>query len=293
MIPADIVRTFLGRISPTDGTYTLSPLVPYFWHGLENKSLRLYHGVPDDVNGILITDVSPTVGTSLQKNDVLTKIDGHEISNDGQVILRGDELIQHRYLLRGKRIDEPTVFSVYRDGTHMDTEPVVLKDIPSICPRWPDVDFPPDYLILGALVLVPLSRGLILHKEAGTRLIGSVRTWNQKWPGDWDGLDGLVALTDILAHELSFSYSRPWRRVTKYNGTPVKSLRHLRDMWEESCASVTPESPPSFARIELEYDDDIVFEVKAAVEAQAKIMETHQIAKASVVSDPNPKYNFV
>jgi hypothetical protein len=288
LIPVDVVRAFLGRCGP-DGSYTLSPSIPYCWHSLENKSLRLAHNVPDSVEGILLTSVCESLEGALQKGDVLTKIDGKAVADDGQVVLRGDELIQHRYMLRGKRVDEPTVFSIYREGKHQECAPCVLGDIPSICLRWSTVDYQPDYLILGALVLLPLSWSLRSSKKCHTRLVSDCIDWCQKWPSEWQGKEGLVVLTDILAHELSFSYVRPWRRVVAYNGDAVLSLKHLRDLWEASCANIDPETP-TFARIELENDDDVVFEVKAAMAAQSAILEAHQIPKASHISPPNPKY---
>jgi hypothetical protein len=303
VIPADVVRAFLGRCHD-DGTYTLSPSVPYFWEPLENRSLRLFHRVPDDVHGILLTDVAPTVRGALQKGDVLTKIDSSPIADDGQVTLRGDELIQHRYLLRGKRVDEETVFSVYRDGKHIENSPCVLTDIPTIYHRWPNVDHQTDYLILGALVLLPFSYGLMLSSLAGTSLQNDYLTWGRRWPGDWEDKDELVVLTSILAHELSFAYKRPWRRVVSYNDVPVKSLRHLRDLWEESCSAAAAaaassssgnkkkRAAPSFVRIELDQDDDIVFEVRAAMEAQSEILQIHQIPQSSEINPPNPKYKF-
>ena len=117
----------------------------------------------------------------------------------------------------------------------------------------------------------------------------------QKWPQDWDGKTGLVVLVDIFAHELTFSYSRPWRRVTAYNGTPVLSLEHLRDMWEASCrefkaAKEAGNEDPMFARLGLQSDDDIVLEVKAAMEAEEEVLKRHQIPKASKISPPNPNY---
>ena len=70
LIPADVVRAFLGRISK-DGIYTLSPAVPYRWHPLENKSLRLFHKVPEHVHGILLVSVCESVSQALQEGDVL------------------------------------------------------------------------------------------------------------------------------------------------------------------------------------------------------------------------------
>ena len=306
LIPADVVRTFLGRCDlDQDKSYTLSPSQPYHWHKLENRSLRLFHQVPDDVHGILLTSVcyeesSSTNGhnaqTTLQKGDVLTHIDGKPVADDGQVVLRGDELIQHRYLLRGKAVDETTTFTVYRQGQSIPCTPTVLRDIPTLCLRWASVDYPPDYLILGALVLLPLSWALRSQKRCGTHLIDTCMDWCKRWPREWDDCQGLVVLTDIYTCELSFSYSRPWRRVLAYNDVRVLSLQHLSELWEASCHDVTNNNKneddvvTAFARIELDNDDDVVFEVKAAMEAQAALMETHQIPKACHISPPNPKY---
>jgi len=289
LIPVDVVRAFLGRISQ-GGIYTLSPSIPYRWHPLENKSLRLYHKVPESVHGILLMSVCESVGDSLQKGDVLTMIDGKPVADDGQVVLRGDELIQHRYMLRGKRVDEPTIFSVFRDGKHQECPPCVLGDIPSICLRWASVDYPPDYVVLGALVFLPLSWSLRSSKKCGTRLGSDCIDWCQKWPSEWEGKEELVVLSAIFSHELSFSYSRPWRRVAAYNDTPVLSLKHLKELWEQSCAAVADTEEPSFVRIELENDDPVVFEVKKAMEAQSEMLKTHQIPQSSHISPPNPKY---
>ena len=217
-------------------------------------------------------------------------IDGKSVADDGQVCLRGDELIQHRYMLRGKRVDEPTVFTVFRNGQQVECTPYVLEDIPSICLRWSSVDYQPDYLILGALVLLPLSWSLRSSKKCGTRLVSECIDWCQKWPSEWEGKEELVVLTTIFSHELSFSYVRPWRRVASYNGTPVLSLEHLRNLWQDSCSTVDVSEEPMFARIELENDEPIIFEVKTAMAAQSSILDTHQIPSASKIHPPNPKY---
>ena len=112
LIPISIVKSFLHRCGP-DGVYTLSPSIPYRCHPMENKSLRLAHKVPDSVHGVLLTRVCETMNGVLQLGDVLTKIDDKDVADDGQVVLRGDELIQHGYLLKGKCHDEPVVFSVF------------------------------------------------------------------------------------------------------------------------------------------------------------------------------------
>eukprot|EP00527_Entomoneis_sp_CCMP2396_P001069 CAMPEP_0198147394 /NCGR_PEP_ID=MMETSP1443-20131203/35336_1 /TAXON_ID=186043 /ORGANISM="Entomoneis sp., Strain CCMP2396" /LENGTH=543 /DNA_ID=CAMNT_0043811709 /DNA_START=77 /DNA_END=1705 /DNA_ORIENTATION=- len=299
LIPATVVRAFLDRCAktPFPSSYTLSPSIPYRRHSLENKSLRLAHSVPESIHGVLITSVCQTFEGILCEGDVLTKIDDKDVADDGQVILRGDhELIQHEALLLVKRVDETVVFSVYRNGQHITCSPKILQDIPSIIPRWMDVDFSPSYMILGALVLLPFSWPLRSESKCGLLLQADSVNWYRKWPHEWQDKKELVVLVDVFSHELSFSYVRPWRRVVSYNGIPIRSLSHLRDLWEASCenvraAAVAKDSnngdtngggnqhpEPTFARLGMENDDDVVFEVAAAMNAQSEILETHQIA---------------
>jgi len=314
VIPAEVVIAFLERCRSDGEGYVLSPSVPYRWHKLENKSLRWAHGVPDSVSGVLMTSVAPSASSALRANDVLTKIDGRRISDDGQVVLRGDELIQHRYLLRGKRVAEPTVFTVFRDGVEVESPGIILKDLPPICARWADTDYLPEYLVLGALALVPLAQPLGWYKQqCPTELQATIAQWNRRWPGEMrEGKDELVVLLNVFAHELTFGYVRLWRVVKAYNGVAVASLRHLREMWhatrEEVIAARAAQSAAQannqaadqadpeksadrvnriMVRLELEHDDDIVLGAAAAMDAEAQVLKTHAIARASFVrGDP-------
>jgi hypothetical protein len=80
---------------------------------------------------------------------------------------------------------------------------------------------------------------------------------------------------------------------------PIKSLGHLQELWDASCKEVLDQSynansknaaEPTFARLELQDDDDLVFEVKSAVQAQKEVMETHAISKPYNIAPPNRKY---
>eukprot|EP00405_Crypthecodinium_cohnii_P011711 CAMPEP_0206427212 /NCGR_PEP_ID=MMETSP0324_2-20121206/4891_1 /ASSEMBLY_ACC=CAM_ASM_000836 /TAXON_ID=2866 /ORGANISM="Crypthecodinium cohnii, Strain Seligo" /LENGTH=502 /DNA_ID=CAMNT_0053892419 /DNA_START=332 /DNA_END=1840 /DNA_ORIENTATION=+ len=296
VIPAEVVRCFLQRCDGDSG-YILSPSVPYRWHKLENMSLRAAHNVPDGVSGVLLTSVAPAMAKSLRVGDVLTHIDGRPIYDDGQIQLRGSELIQHRYLLRNKRIGEPTVFRVYRDNEEIEPPPVELCDLPPICPRWADVDYLPEYLILGALALVPLSQSHMWYKECHSELKATIHRWNKRWPGDRDDKEGLVLLVTVFAHELTFGYRRGWRVVETYNGISITSLRHLRELWLQTRAEVQKEkekpeaerenSKGTFVRIGLQNDDDIWLEAEAAIAAEAGVLKTHAIERASYIrGDP-------
>eukprot|EP00927_Polykrikos_kofoidii_P034174 TRINITY_DN2900_c0_g1_i1.p1 TRINITY_DN2900_c0_g1~~TRINITY_DN2900_c0_g1_i1.p1 ORF type:complete len:508 (+),score=78.56 TRINITY_DN2900_c0_g1_i1:110-1633(+) len=293
VIPSDVVSKFLQRCdhcregdSTTGKAYVFSPSVPYRWHKLENQSLRAAHGVPDGVNGILLTSVAPAVRDALKELDVLTAIDGKDISDDGQVVLRGDELIQHRYLLRNKPTGEKTIFSVIRDGRRIDTPEVELTDLAPICPRWADVDYLPEYLILGALALVPLAQGHHWYKECPTQVRATIDHWNRRWPGERDTKEQLVLLITVFAHELTFGYKRGWRIVESYNKTSVTSLRHLRQLWRQTQEEVKSQGDAKtaiFVHLGLQNDDDVVIDAAAAIAAEPKVLKTHAIDKGSFI----------
>jgi S1-C subfamily serine protease len=291
VIPAEVVKAFLERREVNNGRYVLSPSVPYRWHKLENKSLRAAHGVPDHISGILLTSTASYAADTLREGDVLTHIDGRRVSDDGQVTLRDDELIQHRYLLRGKRVGDPTVFKVFRNSEEIECSPIILKDLPPICARWADVDYLPEYLILGALALVPLSLplGLVLGKQCPIELQSTIKQWNTRWPGEArEGKEQLVVLLNVFASELTFGYTRPWRRVMAYNGTDITSLGHLRDLWhatreEVKLARENGGSPSITVRLALEFDDDVVLDAAAAMDAEPHILKTHAIVRSSFI----------
>ena len=253
------------------------------------------------MEGVLLTSVCDSMKGVLAEGDVLTRIDDRNVSNDGQVQLRGDETIQHGYLLRGKFLDEQVRFSVFRNGEHVTSPPAVLRDIPTLCPRWESVDYFPDYLILGTLVLLPMSAYLQCQKNCGSRLSASTTNWCQKWPHEWEAKEGLVVLTEMFSHELCFGYNRPnWRLVETYNDIPIKSLAHLSDLWEESVEQAkesdgrngdsTSGKTLSFVRLGLEHSDDVVFEVQAAIQAQADILKQQHIPRPSNITQGNPRY---
>jgi len=296
LLPAVTVRNFLRRVRRDEvdkkgfPKYKLAASVPYRWHTLENKSLRSAHNVPDSVNGILITSVCETVvGTkddSLQKGDVLTHIDNVPIGNDGQVVLRGTEFIRHEYLITTKDLEETIKLVVLRNGTQEICHPFHLQYIPSVVPLWKHVDSQPDYMILGACVLLPFSRALVHCEGCGPDLRADFRNWFEKWPHEFQGKRQLVILVDILDHDVTFGYHRPWSLVLQYNGVSIQSLEHLKGLWKESCET----DPDGYAKLTLKDEYDIFLKVSAAQTAQAELMDTFQIPKAYCIHPIKSQY---
>jgi len=315
------------------GIYTMASSTPYRYTRLFNRSLRLAHKVPDHIEGVLLNSVCDTaVQGQLQVGDVLTKVDDYQLESDGQIYFRGgdENLIQHEFVFAGKGYQEPVRFTVFRDGKLVECEPVVLHHIPRRFTLYPEVDHREEYLFIGPALFVPASYGLIYQgKEPDSILKGSIKKDSYLWPHEWKNeegttIDQFVLLIKIMAHDASFDYKRAWSRVTEYNGVPVQSLKHLRDLWnesrqiaeqeaeeekkkkkkqqsadekatEEAAGTTTTKEDETtkeykFARIGLECSEELVFEVNTAMQAEEDVMKAHNIPKKSVILPPNPRY---
>lgn len=292
IITASTVKAFLSRCHD-DGTYTLAYSAPYYSCSMFNRSRRLAHKVPDDIDGVLLTSVSGTMKGQLEVGDIITKVDDYELASDGQVYFRNEEMIGHTFVYSNKLYGEPTIFTVFRNGKLIQTDPVVLKHIPYLYTLYPSVDHQPEYLFIGPALFVPCSYGLAYQRNEPPKLLkGSIEASSRKWQNEWDGQEQIVLLIKIMAHDESFDISYPWSRASSYNGTKVKSLRHLRDLWETTRSDVNNNGSETdmFARIELEHQNDLVFEVKGAIKAEEDVMRDHKIPERFCIMPPNPKY---
>jgi S1-C subfamily serine protease len=86
MVPTPVVRCFLRDVDD-DGRYD-GPVPLYVkWQKLENPALRTCYGVADTVSGVLVNEVHPRSALygSLLPNDVLLRVDGGVVENDGSV----------------------------------------------------------------------------------------------------------------------------------------------------------------------------------------------------------------
>lgn len=317
IIAASTVRAFLSRCDHEQGIYTMAPSAPYRYSRLFNRSMRLAHNVPDHIQGVLINAVCDTaVKGQLKKGDVLTQIDGYNVESDGQTYLRGDELIQHDFVFAAKKRHEPVRFTVFRDGNIVECEPIVMTHIPNLFTLYPEVDHLAEYLFIGPALFVPASYGLIYQgSEPDSILRGTIKKDAYLWPHEWpQGTEQqLVLLIKIMAHDASFDYKRSWSLVTKYNGTPVQSLKHLRDLWQATRDEAekykndgdkdtnelkagddgnTEKEKYQFARIDFDCNEELIFEVQTAIQAERDVLAAHNIPKACVILPPNPKYRW-
>ena len=103
-IPVNILENFLDDIK--DGTYDGPPKLGLQWAKLESTSQRQMLGLKNDSKGVFIKKILPNSPFNgvLQRNDVLLKLDGHDIESDGTVEFRKNEKTDFNFINQEKKL---------------------------------------------------------------------------------------------------------------------------------------------------------------------------------------------
>jgi S1-C subfamily serine protease len=156
IIPAPVIRHFLDDIA--DGSFDGFPTLGVYWEKLESEDYRLYLGMDAKQTGILITHVveeGPSY-TYLMPKDVICKIGGISIANDGTIPFN-DGRLPFSYLTTSKQVGEKTEMEVFRN------KKVVTINVPlskkgeriTTCNEYETL---PRYYIYGGIIFQPLTR---------------------------------------------------------------------------------------------------------------------------------------
>jgi S1-C subfamily serine protease len=168
MIPPSVIQHFLDDVH--DGTYHGYPELGVYTAELENDNLREYLGVPSGETGVLVLKPVPFASCvgRLERNDVLHRIDGIPIENDGTVKIEG-EFFEFTHIVESKQIGDTVTLTVRRDGKVVEV-PITLKGwgarmSPSIA-----YDRRPEYLVLGGYLFVPATTNYLMRSRGSEDL---------------------------------------------------------------------------------------------------------------------------
>ena len=162
MIPTPMIHHFLDDLS--DGLYDGFPEVGFTVQDMESPALKRKYGMDDDQTGVLVNRVfwnSPASG-HMQDGDVLLKIDGHQITDDGTVEFRPNERVIFGYYADLHQLGEDIRLTVLRDGKEREVRYAMTQrgeDVFLVPPMHYDVR--PEYFIFGGVVFSPLTKNLL------------------------------------------------------------------------------------------------------------------------------------
>ncbi|HEV8703303.1 MAG TPA: trypsin-like peptidase domain-containing protein [Candidatus Polarisedimenticolia bacterium] len=275
MIPTEVVQRFLRDIA--DGRYDGYPDLGVRTAGMENPAARRKAEMADGESGVRVDAVDPKGSSDglLREGDVILKVDGRAVANDGTVE-DGEQRIPFGLLADRRQAGEPVILRVLSRGQRADvTVPLTLY--PPHRTHANSYDVLPRYYVYAGLVFVPL------EKE-------TLKTFGEKWYEQGDKLllhaffeqpieePGLllrerVVLLRRLDHPVNGGMA--WFRnavVERVNGRAINRLEDL--------IAAVESNQGDFHVIELAHHRRLsVLDRKAADEANADILRQYGIAK--------------
>ncbi|KAJ1445948.1 trypsin-like cysteine/serine peptidase domain-containing protein [Pelagophyceae sp. CCMP2097] len=250
----------------------------------ENDALRASLGMDTTQTGVLVTrvaELSCARGT-IRTGDVLLSIDGVAIADDGTVALRGDERVDLAHACTSRLENDVVVVKVLREGKVLENN-VELKPLPRLVPIV-ERDRQPSYLIIGGLVLMPLTLPLLTADMDGDEGAPSTRTsvmHTSSLGADRSDAAGapteLVVWASTLTSDANIGYAslcRDLPLLKTVNGVSVRSIQHVLDICAEARGRGDAFLEFSFGRPNAAAHDlfRVVLDVDAAQKADLEIM---------------------
>jgi len=226
IIPSCVVERFIDEVVET-GTWGGIADPGFKVRVLESDPLRQFLQVPDGRTGVQITSVAPlgALAPDVKVGDVLLKIDGQDISNEGTVLLHlpsgQDVQLDFEYLLTSKSRGQETSLSILTPGGDEREITVVFEPIPALLPRYHGFDAKPSYFIIGGFVFTRLSTPLLLELSVPASLLQKLRTWR-------NDTEEVVILQRVLQNSVNEGVEASSVRVLQdINGTPITTMDGL------------------------------------------------------------------
>jgi len=167
LVPVEIIKHFLKDVE--DGHYDGFPHLGVTTEMMRSSTLRSVYQMDKSQSGVLVIDLSersPAFGI-LKKGDVLLRIDGKKIENDGTVEFRHHQFTSYKYYIDKKQLGERITLEILRDGKPRKVE-VVLNHVADdhLLVNTVAYDVQPKYFIYGGYVFAPLTRNRLMRSNA-------------------------------------------------------------------------------------------------------------------------------
>eukprot|EP00903_Cladosiphon_okamuranus_P015248 g14092.t1 len=270
VVPVNVLEHFLEDVRRHNGKYLGFPRLGITHQHLESPALRGSLRMSPEQTGVMVTGVQPTYPAAkvLRRGDVIMKVDGIRVANDGSIPFRAGERVALKYYMSQLFPEDETEVELLRDDKVMSvTVPLSISDF--LCPVHFD-GRAPSYFVLGGLVFTVMSAPY-LENEMGEGAGGLAHLLSTAEHGVRSSDDQeIVILTQVLTHEVNVGYEDfSNMQLLAFNGERVKSLRHL--------VRLADESKEEFLRFDLFRDRLVVLQAAGVAEATTQICEDNSI----------------
>ncbi len=222
MIPTPIIQHFLKDVE--DGKSEGFGFPGFLVQSMENPAMRRKYSVEDDQTGVLAHKIyqnSPADGI-MKVGDIITKIDGHTIQNNGTVEFRPGEYLNYTHWIDLHQLGDEIKFSIIRDDQPME---VVLKmnrpgkEFLLVQPN--QFDKQPTYYIYGGFVFMPLNHDILGSMDPVPHSLAAL---TQEAPSE--DRKAVILMTQVLPADINKDYHHDNNLIIKkVNGEPVPDFQ--------------------------------------------------------------------
>jgi len=232
-----------SRIEPGSGEtppafYVPHPCATFVFQDLQNPRMREKLKMSPDQSGVLFIPpqkyhTSFVYKNSIQAGDVILKINGSTVGNDGTVVFQAgrEERVTVRHELSRVAVGEDLEFTILRKGEVVveKTEAMAYDHAKTLKP----LEWKFTYCIIGGLVFIPCTKNMSSVGIEG--YLDSLESINKT-----DEKQEVIVLGNILpAAQVNAGSDRMKGSVLlSFNGKPIQSLSHLQSMVDAIMATV-------------------------------------------------------
>lgn len=256
VVPTPVISQFL-RASARQ-PYAGFPRAGLTFSDTRDPQLRRFAGLPDGSGGAYVTKIvpgSPAEGAGLKLGDVLLKVDGQPIDQDGNYEdPRFGKVSLAHYVSTALESGQTIPIVIWRDGAETTVEATLApRDRKGMISQPYMFDAAPDFIVAGGIVFSELSRQFLRDwgprwpTEAPLRLVYLDR-FQSELPAD---RGRIVFISSVLSTPNTLGYQDlAYEIVEEVNGKPIRSLADL------AAAIDNPEG--NFLRIKLSEDPGFI-----------------------------------
>jgi S1-C subfamily serine protease len=261
IIPTPVIRRFLKDIE--DGHYDNYADLGITEFPLFNPAMRKALGLPNDGNGVLVTNVIPSSASDgiLRPNDILMSLDGKPVDSAGMITIDGENVNLNEIVER-KFAGDKVAVRFLRQGT-MNEVDITLTPL-----KWSRMyaiqyEKKPRYLVFAGLVFQPLDTNLFATSKFDNVTLRRLYT-DYVPKGLFKDHPDIVVLTRVESDPVtSLLGDFAGFAVDKINGVSVRDLNQASEL-------LHPKVMPEFLVIEL-FDAE-----RPIIIPSAKVAEANQ-----------------
>jgi S1-C subfamily serine protease len=235
IIPCEEIELFLNDVA-AGGQYHGKPAMHDDLQTLEDPALRAFLKLDKSVQGIVVRQPYESgPDYPLRQWDVITKIGGTPVDDQGMIKLGPNLRVDFKYLIQKVAKDGKVPLAVVRGGKEISVDLPVSTERPLVLPSL-DGGYP-SYFVYGPIVFSEATTeflGGYSKSTNGARLLDGFSATGSpliRRVGDKPAFPGerlVVVSSPFFPHKIAEGYANPMAQVVKsVNGIPIKNLAHL------------------------------------------------------------------